>query len=60
MTQEEFFELGYIVPRWLEGGELVKNDEKIFIEKNEVIFDAEQFVIENVRLYEARKYKNAN
>jgi len=60
MSQAEFLALGYIIPRWLEGAILVKSGELLFIEKHDVLFDAEQFRIENVSKYEARKYSNAN
>ena len=60
MTQEEFLALGYIIPKWLEGAILVRSGQLFFIEKNDVIFDAEQFRIDVVALYEARKYANAN
>lgn len=60
MTQAEFFILGYIIPKWLEGAILVKSGDLLFIEKHEVLFDAEQFRIESVAAYEARKYADAN
>ncbi len=60
MSQAEFFVLGFIIPKWLEGAILVKSGELLFIEKHGVIFDANQFRIEAVLAYEARKYSNAN
>ncbi len=60
MSQAEFLVLGFIIPKWLEGAILVRSGELLFIEKHGVIFDADQFRIENVANYEARKYKYAN
>jgi len=60
MTQAEFLVLGYVIPKWLEGAILVRSGELLFIEKHGVLFDANQFCIENVAMYEARKYANAN
>ena len=60
MTQAEFLVLGYVIPKWLEGAILVRSGELLFIEKHGVIFDASQFRIDNVVMYEARKYANAN
>ena len=60
MTQAEFLVLGYVIPKWLEGAILVRSGELLFIEKHGVIFDAIQFRIDNVVMYEARKYSNAN
>ena len=60
MSQAEFLALGYVIPKWLEGAILVRSGELFFIEKHGVIFDADQFRIDAVALYEARKYSNAN
>lgn len=60
MNQQQMLEMGFFIPFWLEGCAIQIVDGKKFIVKDEVVFDAEQFLLPNVREYLSRKYREHN